>query len=282
MKNFMIKIVVIILMSISAAGLSFAKNSICKITIENVKYVSSNVLEFDIYLLSTGTENAGFEYILGQYFIEFNPGIANGGILTYSLIGSDLPHQLQPKNPTVTGNQLRLASNKIPSKNDLPVISEKLPGTLIARMRLATSERTFSDELINLKLRTGPADPFSKVFAYVDNQIVEVTNQEEVVADNVLGAEKNTSLPKEFALMQNYPNPFNPTTNISFDIPELANVKLSVYDVTGREVAVLVNEQLNRGSYNYEFKGSNFSSGIYFYRIRAGNFIQVKKMVLIK
>lgn len=92
----------------------------------------------------------------------------------------------------------------------------------------------------------------------------------------------NEFVPNEFRLLQNYPNPFNPNTNILFDIPELSNTLLKVYDVSGREAAVLVNESLKAGSYKVTFFAVNFSSGVYFYKLEAGNFIQTRKMVLIK
>jgi hypothetical protein len=92
----------------------------------------------------------------------------------------------------------------------------------------------------------------------------------------------SSEIPKEFALKQNYPNPFNPVTNIRFDIVTSSVVTLKVYDIKGNEAAVLVNQNLNAGTYNVDFDGNNFSSGIYFYVITAGEFTQTKKMVLVK
>ena len=92
----------------------------------------------------------------------------------------------------------------------------------------------------------------------------------------------NTQIPDKFSLSQNYPNPFNPTTKIKFEIPNQSFVVLKVYDITGREVANLVSGIRSAGIYETEFDGSKLSSGTYFYRIQAGDFIQVKKMVLVK
>ena len=89
-------------------------------------------------------------------------------------------------------------------------------------------------------------------------------------------------IPEKFELSQNYPNPFNPSTNINFSIPVSGNVKLSVYDVSGREVAVLVNKDLAAGTYKADFNASMLSSGVYFCRINAGDFTDVKKMMLVK
>ena len=89
-------------------------------------------------------------------------------------------------------------------------------------------------------------------------------------------------IPTEYDLLQNYPNPFNPTTQLKFDIPKHGFVSLKVYDVLGKEVANLVNEVKAAGSYTVEFNGASLSSGIYYYRIESGSFVNVKKMVLIK
>jgi hypothetical protein len=89
-------------------------------------------------------------------------------------------------------------------------------------------------------------------------------------------------LPNEFALQQNYPNPFNPTTVIRYSVAEMANVKLEVFDVLGRSVATLVNDVKTPGAYTINFNARDLSSGTYFYRIEAGDFTSIKKMMLIK
>jgi hypothetical protein len=91
-----------------------------------------------------------------------------------------------------------------------------------------------------------------------------------------------TEIPREFALMQNYPNPFNPVTNIGLRIAELGFVSVRIYDISGKEVAILVNEELSPGVYNVEFDGSNLASGTYFYRMETNSFSDVKKMILVK
>ena len=84
-------------------------------------------------------------------------------------------------------------------------------------------------------------------------------------------------------LSQNYPNPFNPSTSIEFELKEDARVKLTVYNVLGEEVAELVNGEINAGTHKVEFNGANLASGIYVYRLDAGNkFIETRKMVLMK
>jgi xyloglucan-specific exo-beta-1,4-glucanase len=89
-------------------------------------------------------------------------------------------------------------------------------------------------------------------------------------------------IPKEFSLSQNYPNPFNPLTKINFAVPNTSKVTLKVYDILGKLVKTLVNETKDAGIYNVTFDGSDLASGIYFYKIEAGDFIESKKMVLVK
>ena len=86
----------------------------------------------------------------------------------------------------------------------------------------------------------------------------------------------------QFVLNQNYPNPFNPNTTISFSIPLNGLVQLKVFNLLGQELAVLVNEEKQAGSYEAEFKAENMPSGVYFYQLKAGDFIQTKKMILLK
>jgi hypothetical protein len=88
--------------------------------------------------------------------------------------------------------------------------------------------------------------------------------------------------PEEFLLSQNYPNPFNPTTRIQYQVSSISQVSLKVYDILGNEVATLVNEEKPAGSYEVEFNAAGLSSGIYFYKLNAGSFVQTKKMILLK
>jgi len=104
------------------------------------------------------------------------------------------------------------------------------------------------------------------------------------VNDNNIG-----EIPETFSLAQNYPNPFNPSTKIRFSIPSVtlsgvegSRVQLKVYDVLGNDVATVVNEEKPAGNYEVNFNASQLSSGIYFYKLQAGSFIQTRKMILIK
>ena len=100
------------------------------------------------------------------------------------------------------------------------------------------------------------------------------------------GSEKDNNIEPEtalnFNLNQNYPNPFNPSTTIGFDIPQSSNVKLVIYDMLGKVVDILVNKQMDAGSYSISYTNHNLSSGIYFYELNAGTYRDIKRMTLIK
>ena len=105
---------------------------------------------------------------------------------------------------------------------------------------------------------------------------------------DILGVQRiENIIPTKYSLLQNYPNPFNPTTKIKFQIPSdvkshTPDVKLIIYDITGREIQTLINEKLNPGTYEVTFDGSNLPSGVYFYQLRAGDFVNTKKLILLK
>jgi len=102
--------------------------------------------------------------------------------------------------------------------------------------------------------------------------------------NNISDVEQDTNefLPDKYELSQNYPNPFNPTTNIKFTISDFGFVNLKVYDVLGNEVATLVNAEKPVGVYEVDFEADGLTSGVYFYQLKVGNYLETKKMVLMK
>jgi hypothetical protein len=100
---------------------------------------------------------------------------------------------------------------------------------------------------------------------------------------SLVGVVNNGSnIPTVYKLYSNYPNPFNPKTTIKYDIPKNSNVRIMIYDVLGKEVETVVNEKKTAGSYEIQWDASKYASGTYFYKIEAGDFIESKKMILIK
>jgi hypothetical protein len=106
-------------------------------------------------------------------------------------------------------------------------------------------------------------------------------NSIRVFWNNTTGIARNL-VPSSFALYQNYPNPFNPSTTIKFSIPERLLVTIKVYDIIGKEIAVLMNQEKDAGIWYANFNASNYSNGVYFCRIQAGKYNSVIKMILLK
>jgi len=169
----------------------------------------------------------------------------------------------------------------------------KMPdGNIVPALRIRQDERTYeatdnyyrreiSYDIIGqngVKVSFTAADTLAP-----DNGQIEVTDVSWTSTGTVDVKPENQAIPTDFTLSQNYPNPFNPSTTIKFSIPTQSFVTLTIYDALGKEVANLVNNDLPAGTYNAEWNAtSSISAGVYFYQIKADNFTQTKKMLLIK
>lgn len=152
-------------------------------------------------------------------------------------------------------------------------------------IRLTTNggETWFTDPFFN--------SPSGRNYKYVScvhkqsNTFYAVSDTAYFVSDDPVIAGINnisTEAPGEFYVSQNYPNPFNPATKLKFQLPKSGQVKLTVFDVLGKELETLVNEELLAGTYEYEWNGISRPSGVYFYRLEASGFTETRKMVLVK
>ena len=112
---------------------------------------------------------------------------------------------------------------------------------------------------------------------WVNSQLLQYTYEQVTAVEQA-----SHPIPIDFALYQNYPNPFNPSTNIQFSIVQRQLTIVKVFDVLGRELATLVNEVKEPGTYTVQFNGSNLASGVYFYRLQAGSYVDTKKLVLLR
>jgi hypothetical protein len=131
---------------------------------------------------------------------------------------------------------------------------------------------------------------YPRIYAIIDqgNAITEI-HEDNNKGFNVLGAnpvsgndDENYILPDKYMLYQSFPNPFNPTATIKYSVPISDIVNMKVYDILGKEVATIINEYKTAGTYSVEFNGSKFASGVYFYRLQAGDYVQTRKMILLK
>ena len=118
----------------------------------------------------------------------------------------------------------------------------------------------------------------TNTFYAMSDSIFYVSDEPVIAGINNISSE----IPENFSLLQNYPNPFNPVTMLKFQIPRNGFVKLTVFDMLGKEIETLVNEDLHAGTYEYEWNGINMPSGVYFYKLTAGNFTETRKMIMIK
>ncbi len=128
-----------------------------------------------------------------------------------------------------------------------------------------------------------------KSYSYTDNSVNSGTYYYRLKQIDFDGSfsysevlEVNIGLPTEFALEQNYPNPFNPSTTINFTVPQSAQVTLKIFDVLGREVSTLINQVVPGGNHEVQFDATGLPSGLYFYTLSTGNFVETKKMVLLR
>lgn len=135
----------------------------------------------------------------------------------------------------------------------------------------------FSGENAKGYWRIKITDLYNGNIGYLYGWGIQVNSQVLVGSENI-----SSEIPGDYKLEQNYPNPFNPVTNIKFSIAKAGLVKLTIYDILGKEVAVLVNRELTAGTYNEAFDGSRLSSGIYFYKLQTDRFTEVKRMALVK
>jgi len=168
--------------------------------------------------------------------------------------------------------------------NNLMVYTNDSAGTMKfagARSQPDSGSGTFAD--LAFKLNPGASGPTTIVLSKLRwNKGPLMKNVAKAVLVVTSLDEAGNGVPKEFRLSQNYPNPFNPTTVISYDLPKRSHVLITVYDILGREVKTLVNEDQKAGSYRVTLVASDLPSGVYFYRIVAGSFVQTKKLVLVK
>lgn len=266
---------------------SYSQNPEYTLTAKNFNRQAADSLTFEVYIHRTNSGSVNqFQYASGQYFFLFNPAIANGGTLTYKIIGSGLPQNQQPRNPTVSNNELRLAGNATVGQGNGFILSSAAPGTLVVKMSLKTSASSFApSENLDLQWKNAPGPGFfTRIFAYVNMLNTEVTVPANHFIDTATVSINQISqiIPSKYELNQNYPNPFNPSTKINFSIPKSGFVSLKIFDISGKETANLINENLTPGVYEYKFNAANLSSGVYFYILRSGQFSQIRRMMLLK
>lgn len=237
---------------------------------------------------ATGTNGVSRSTNLGNQWVVINNGLTNMNLSSiivntngYVFVGSVGGGVFRSTN---NGDTWSAVNNGI-TNNNINTLANNSSGVLFAGSVAGVFKSTNNGDLWS-KVNSGLIDTNYGVgvLSAANNGYLYATahnNLYRSVQPTFIKVEKN-NLPTDYILSQNYPNPFNPVTNIGFAIPKLTNTKISIYDATGKEVYVLVEENLSAGYYEVEWNADLFSSGVYFYKIKAGDFVQTKKMLLVK
>ncbi|MDK9700841.1 MAG: T9SS type A sorting domain-containing protein [bacterium] len=212
---------------------------------------------------------------------------------------TDLPPHPILRTEPVVGDTLQFDTTAVntPINRTFKVYNDGGVALNVSRIWVTTAQRPYITFVNNdtafsvaamdshfVTVRWNPANPgtLNTLMQMTTNTTPATVNYRVRGFASATAAPEPTIVPSEYSLAQNFPNPFNPSTEISFALPRAAKVKLTVMDVMGREVATLANGNFSAGSHRVTFDGSNLSSGVYFYRIEAGSFQAMHKMMLIK
>lgn len=220
-----------------------------------------------VYACSPGGWSAPSKYF--SFKTQATDAIGSVGNLTDGVIDLIAEEQLSQSQGNILKNRLNTVEHKLQQGN-----------RLVALVNMVL----FKARVLVLKLSNQITNATYKNLDYSSDGVIDlIVDEERPLANNrdMLDV-KDLATPKTYELGQNYPNPFNPSTTIEYSVPNDAAVTLKIYDVLGKEVATLVNEQKPTGTYIVNWNASNFSSGLYFYKLTAGEFTQTKKMFLVK
>lgn len=158
----------------------------------------------------------------------------------------------------------------------------KILGRQFECLRVRLNHYTYSDKEFMFLTREGLVLDVSMASSQPDSGLVQPTGVILLVPSSIVSVGQAAVLPANYTLEQNYPNPFNPTTTISFNLPATSYVSLKVFDALGREVSVLLEEELSPGTYARQWNAVNAPSGLYLYRLQAGEYRETKKMILLR
>ena len=251
-----------------------------------VKVSGLNTSDYEFFATQTFDTTIFFQrstdYVGDIYYAKYKNGSFSTPVRMDEPINSSARWSFHPCiSPDGSFLIIELGDN---TDNDLWISFRKSDNTWSALKNLGNKINT--SQFIEGKPTLSPDGKFL-FFARQNNSVCDIYWVSTRVIDSLkqietsVEAEKQVT-PKDFALNQNYPNPFNPSTVISYQLSVISNVKLSIFDMLGREVATLVNEKKPAGSYAVQWNAMGMPSGIYFYRLQAGTYAETKKLILLK
>lgn len=258
------------------------------------------------YYYSTSDDQGFYKIIIrgdtvinGKWYFIYNDGSedelqrldsANGNLYGYDsyicsgeyLIDS-LRANLNDHSRRCTGRELTCTEVNLKNVFGNPVPTKNFYESYVAGPSLVTINKKYSKgfgQIYYWEEADGPPMGFSRTDTLKGCVINGVLYGDTAVPNGII--KLGGTVPEQFQLRQNYPNPFNPSTNIVFDVPKKSFINVVIYDILGREVVSLINEELTAGKYSVTWDASNYPSGLYFYRLTANDFTGTRKMILLK
>ena len=230
-------------------------------------------------------QQGGPVYIQGEFLSTYLPNQAFQAIV--NSLGGSFSWGGTVRNPLIPMNVLGSLST---TPNNVPTLSLFHFGCEGSGDYTIENYLEFGGQYFGF-IFTPPNSNYGSVITNSDQDWVRVGAENHQLMENIITylsmnvvsvEEKHIDVPRGYALNQNYPNPFNPTTTVRYEIPKLSFVTIKVYDVLGNEIATLVNEEKAVDYYQLEFNATALPSGVYFYQLNAGEYINTKKMLLLK
>jgi hypothetical protein len=283
--KFLLSVMFLILIVGLFVPTSYSQNPTFTCTLRNDSLKSPSVVQFDVYILRTDT--IPLQLYTYQVGLTYHVSALNGGTITAAWSNIDSSIVAAGNTPATPGTALAgviKCAVHAPSGGPThgPFVSNVAPGMKFGTLTITCTQPISFNNLGIAWCFISTQYP-TKVQATINGLVVDITASGSF-NNTLLGVNDNNKsvLPKEYFLLQNYPNPFNPSTVISYSLPSASDVKLTIYNSLGQRIQVLENGFKSAGTYSVTFNASELPSGIYFYKIEAGKFIQVKKMMLIK
>ena len=239
-------------------GLVLIQNDSARVIIDTTNSTLETQKIYSFYIDSQGNK------WLGTFDLGLVKWIDNSTFVIYNTSNSNLPNNFVNAIDEDSNGKLWLATDGgfACLENDSIISYSNLVDGSIVTLAVDNLDRVWMGEVW-----TG------KLYVFDGSNIIIITDIED---------EQFDFIPQQYSLSQNYPNPFNPATTIKYKIPVLSYVFIKIYDILGREVTTLINEEKPVGVYAVEWNARNLPSGVYFYRLQAGSFVETKKMVLLR